>query len=337
MNVQVADKTGRAALGLEPSDFTLVDNGKTRPIPTFHRIARGMADRPAGIVVILDGLNNSAKSIANDRAAVERYFKSAPTQLAFPMAVAAVSDAGAKMGSMSRSPETLLAELHELAGGLRPIHCADEVDQNQSFMRVWMPDANASAPGNQRHLSCLNERFVRSVNALRTLANRQLDLPGRAIFVWLGPGWPMLRNAEFRPDDKAERDNLFRNLVNVSNALEEAQVTLNLVSPTNLYRKTEDLANAGATYIPAIERADQITAANLSLAALAQQSGGQVLDGEMDIPSGIEACIEDAQAYYTLAFDTPAAADFGEYHSLAVTVDKPGLAVRAPTLYYAEQ
>jgi hypothetical protein len=38
-----------------------------------------------------------------------------------------------------------------------------------------------------------------------------------------------------------------------------------------------------------------------------------------------------------LSFDAPPAPGFGEFHTLAVKIDKPGLDVRTNTLYYAEQ
>jgi VWFA-related protein len=224
-----------------------------------------------------------------------------------------------------------------LSANLNPISCADEANQNEAFLSVWMPNSSPSSPGGKHQLECLNERFIRSVTALRTLANRQMDLPGRAIFVWLGPGWPALRDPHFRPDDSTIKANLFQNLVTMTNALREAQVTLNLLSPASLFRKPEDLADPDETHFTFISKAEQVSAANLSLADLAWQSGGQVLENDKEMVDGIEACISDAQTYYQLSFDTPSAADFGELHSLAVRVDKPGLNVRASKLYYAEQ
>ena len=164
-----------------------------------------------------------------------------------------------------------------------------------------------------------------------------MDLPGRAIFIWLGPGWPTLRDQHFRPDDSTIKANLFHNLVTLTDALREAQVTLNLLSPVSLFRKPEDRVDPDETHHTFVTKAEEVTAANLSLADLARQSGGQVLESDKEMVDGIAACIADGEAYYQLSFDAPAAVDFGELHSLAIRVDKPGLNVRASTLYYAEQ
>jgi hypothetical protein len=45
----------------------------------------------------------------------------------------------------------------------------------------------------------------------------------------------------------------------------------------------------------------------------------------------------DLDSYYMLTFNSAPAVKPGEYHSLAVKVDQPGLIVRTNSMYYAEQ
>ena len=56
-----------------------------------------------------------------------------------------------------------------------------------------------------------------------------------------------------------------------------------------------------------VEHAIEVTAASLGVQALAHQSGGQILMGAKNIPSGISACMADAKSYYELTFDSPPA------------------------------
>jgi hypothetical protein len=74
--------------------------------------------------------------------------------------------------------------------------------------------------------------------------------------------------------------------------------------------------------------------AHFALQVLAIQSGGLILDGSPDIPRGIDHCIRDAGAFYTLSFDPPHAAQVDEYHDLKVQVATPGLSARTSTGYY---
>jgi hypothetical protein len=73
---------------------------------------------------------------------------------------------------------------------------------------------------------------------------------------------------------------------------------------------------------------------HFALPVLALQSGGLVLDASPDIVRGIERCVEDARAFYTVSFDPPHAAQPDEYHDLKVQIGAPGLSARTNTGYY---
>jgi len=52
------------------------------------------------------------------------------------------------------------------------------------------------------------------------------------------------------------------------------------------------------------------------LPALAAQSGGQVLYGSTDLPGLIDRCVADANSYYVVTYDMPAARHEDEYHAI---------------------
>ncbi len=336
LNVEVVDPSGNPVKGLRAEDFTLLDNGEPRPIATFHSVEDGAVTRPAQIVLILDAVNNSAKGIASDREQIESYLKNGPALEPFPMSVAVVSAAGARMSPPQRGQTALLSALHDLTENLHPIHCSADPGPDDAFVKVWM-GGTAYAPASSHELECQNRRFAVSVSSLRDLAHRQMDLPGRAIFIWVGPGWPLLSGSQFKPDDAAIKGNLFRGLVGVSQALREAQVTLNVLSPSSFLRETDDQPILNDAFFAPVEKQEQVTAAKFSALVLARQSGGQTLVDSKDFSRGVAACVADADAFYQITFDSPQAADFGEFHSLTLRVDRPGLKVRTDTMYYAEQ
>ena len=88
--------------------------------------------------------------------------------------------------------------------------------------------------------------------------------------------------------------------------------------------------------LEALPTQDQIVAASLSLPALAHRSGGQVLVDPKEIAGNIARCVEDAVSFYALSFNAPPVPELGEFRSLQVPVNRPGVTVRTNTLYYDE-
>ncbi len=335
LNVQVTDSSGKPATGWKAQDFTLVDDQKPRTNLIFKAVEGSPAAAPAHVILVLDAVNNSARDIANDRKEVQRFLKQSEQPLTYPTSIAAVSDSGLTVGKPSRDRDAVLNELKDLTGNLQAISCADEMNPNETFQALMIPDAVTTAES-ARQLNCLNRRFIESLAALSKLAEQQVNVPGRVILIWIGPGWPHLYNPQFRHDDAALRRNLFTQLVHISTALREGQVTLNMICPPDFLRKTESLNDHDKALLNGLPNEDEVTAGSLSLQAFAHQSGGQILIEKKNIPDSIAACIADAASYYVLSFDSNAAAGPGEYHVLEVKVDKPGVTVRTNTMYYAE-
>jgi VWFA-related protein len=335
LNVQVTDASGKPATGWKAQDFTLVDDQRPRTNLSFKAVESATATVPAHVIVVLDAVNNSARDIANDRKEIQRFLRQSQELLTYPMSIAAVSDFGLTVGKPSRDRDAVLNELKDLTGNLQAIRCADEMNPNETFQALMIPDTVTTAEST-RQLNCLNQRFIESVAALSKLAEKQVNVPGRVIVIWIGPGWPHLYNQQFRHDDAALRRNLFTQLVHISTALREGQVTLNMICPPDFLRKTESLNDHDKALLNGLQNEDDVTAGSLSLQAFAHQSGGQVLIEKKNIPESIAACIADAASYYVLSFDSNAAAGPSEYHSLEVKVDKPGVTVRTNTMYYAE-
>ena len=289
----------------------------------------------AHVIVVLDAVNNSERDIANDRKEVQKFLRQSQELLTYPTSIAAVSDSGLTVGKPSRDRDAVLNELKDLTSNLQAISCADEMNPNEAFQALMIPDA-VTNPESARQLNCLNQRFIESVGALSKLAEKQINVPGRVILIWIGPGWPHLYNPQFCHDDAALRRNLFTQLVHISTALREGQVTLNMICPSDFLRKTESLNEHDKALLNGLQNEDEVTAGSLSLQAFAHQSGGQILIEKKNIPESIAECIADAGSYYVLSFDANAAAGPSEYHSLQVKVEKPGATVRTNTMYYAE-
>jgi VWFA-related protein len=337
LNVQVADSAGKPAGDLAQADFTLYDNDQQRKLVGFSSVKGDSAAAPPHVILVLDTVNNFSRPLHLWEREIETFLKKGEGPLAYPVSIGIFSGARIEVGQATRDREALLADLKASTRDLHPTGCIVARDQSETAKTPSF--AGGSGGGfradSTQMLICLNNRFISSVMAVRNLAQEQVDVPGRVILIWIGPGWPILTNHSFTPDTPEIKSSFFNQLVGLSTALREAQVTVDAVaSPEDL---PEPQAPTDVAFFNGISNEEQVRAGDLGLHALAHQTGGRIVTYPGELAGQIRDCISDAESYYVLTFDTPAATGFGEYHSLAVKIDKPGLEVRTNTLYYAEQ
>jgi VWFA-related protein len=337
LNVQVSSSSGQQAGELKPSDFTILEDHQPRKIGSFQSIHNDSARDPALIILVLDAVNNSSGQVKHFRDEVEKYLESGNGLLAHPTSIALFSDSGMKLGVPSLDRAALLKDLNQLAGNLYTSTCADTTAASECMqLAPQAPHVNSRACDPNPHLECLDHLFNSSVTALTSLAQEQVNNPGRVIVVWIGKGWPLLNEPGFTPDTPEVKGSFYRNLVTVSSALTEAQITVDAVASSEGFpigpKHIHD-----SFFFQGVSDESHVSAASLSLQALAHQSGGLVLTSAKDIAGQIARCAADLESYYSLAFEYPPASQFGEYHSLEVKIDKPDIAVRTRKLYYAEQ
>lgn len=86
LDVVVTDKSGKLVAGLQPQDFTLLDNKHPQNILSFHAEdgVTAKADVPAEVILLVDGINSPVDSLANIRYELERYLQQNSGHLALP-------------------------------------------------------------------------------------------------------------------------------------------------------------------------------------------------------------------------------------------------------------
>ncbi len=338
LNVLVTDRSGKPVTGLRQGDFTVLDNGQPRKLVTFRAVEGSNGIAPVRVILMLDAVNNSPKEIAGDRKGVEQFLAGSPGRLAYPTSVGILTGAGANVSQPSRDRDAVLGQLRLLTRTVHMFDCESEgapADQVVSFDVSSTPDLDAAHVDPKA--ACLNRRFLQSVSALKQFAVEQENVQGRAILIWIGAGWPLLLNREFREDPAGLKQNLFDNLALISNALREGQITLDTVFSPDLFRRVELRSDHDNAYFNGVPREELVMASSLGLQVLAHQSGGLALIDGKDLAAEIARCVGDAQWYYSMSFDSPPAGEPGEFHSLDVKTDDPALTVRTNTDYYAEQ
>jgi VWFA-related protein len=337
LNVSVSDPSGKPFTELKESDFALIDDHQPRKLVSVQSVDGAAKKNQTHVILVFDTVNSSTRKLRSVVKEVERYLGREKGPLVYPLSIAIFSGADIDVGQPSRDRESLLGEIKQKAGDLHSTGCLQTESTGETNMTI---PAVAGAGGvrspSTGALVCKNDRFISSVSALDRLARQQVQIPGRVILIWMGSGWPVLTDRQFTPDTPQLKENFFYQLVRVSTSLREAQITLDAVASPDDSPNPESLATHDVAFFDGVSSQDQVRAGNLGLHALVHQSGGQIFPNTSDIPAQISACVADADSYYVLTFDSPPAAQFGEYHPLEVKVLNPELTVRASTLYYTE-
>ncbi len=292
LDVVVTDKAGRAQAGLERGDFTVVDNKLPQTIVSFQAVEGSATPAPpVEIILVIDRVNSSFAGAANERQQTEKFLRQNGGRLQWQTSIAFVSDSGTTMQSATKDGNALATALEQSDNALRTTS-----RRSQGFYGA-------------------GDQFELSLKALNGVADYATKIPGRKLLIWLSPGWPLLSGPRVELSSKNQQG-LFRTIVTISGELRTAGITLYSIDPLGL----ADAAGPGVNYyqefLKGVSKPGQVQAGDLALQVLAVQSGGKALNSSNDIVRQIESCIADANAWYSVSFNSPPPEVPDEYHRL---------------------
>jgi len=176
------------------------------------------------------------------------------------------------------------------------------------------------------------QRFQLSLRQMATIAENEATRPGRKLLIWVGPGWPLLDSKNFTFSDKDQRT-YFDTIVELSTKLREARMPVYSISPSNV-EAAQERALLYQDFLKPVTSPRRADTGDLALQVLALQSGGRVLGPDNNLVEQINACIGEANAFYSLSFDPSHAAHANEFHTLKVEASQPGVSVRTNSAFY---
>jgi VWFA-related protein len=313
LDVVVTDKAGNAVSGLTEQDFTLLDDKQPRQITSFHATdgTNRAADSALQVIFVVDAVNSGVQSVGYGRMQLSKFLRQDAGRLSEPASLVLFTDTDTRIQPKSTRDGNALAE---------------SLDSNQTGLRAL--SRSGGFYGAQ-------ERLDLSLKAIDQLAGYERTQPGRKLVVWMSPGWPMLSGPNVELTPKMEQW-LFNTIVTLSRELREAGITLYSIDPLGMNDAGGFRTFYYESFLKGVPSYNKVQAGNLALQVLAVQSGGRVMNTNNDIAKEIAECLKDANAFYTLSFDSPPADRPDEYHTLDVKVDKPGVKVRTRTGYYAQ-
>jgi len=333
LDMVVTDAAGKPVTGLSAQDFTLLDKGKPQKILTFHPMNEVLsggvnAITTSEVMILIDTQNTRAldtdsngdrytentgqEYVAYERQQVGLFLRKNNGQLPYPVSVLIYGQNGAKpIAPPSRDGNALAAVL-------------EKTNPTQQVFRE-----------SQAYYGAV-ERMQLSLKTLGSLALESAQRPGRKVLIWISPGWPILQATEAETNAKQSKA-LFSGIVTVSTTLRQARMSVYAIDPN----RDPGFNSSGwfryTGYVKPVTRWKDATVGNMALQVVAEQSGGLAINGTDQVLSDqIARYGAEGTSGYLLSFEVAAGSDSDEYHDLKVTVDKPGLKVRARSGYYAQ-
>jgi len=313
LDVVVTDKSGRPLPGLQQQDFTLLDNKQPQKIMSFHAVEGGTAtaDPPVEVILLVDEVNTAPSKVAFGQIEIEKFLRRNGGELARPVSMVFLSDSGITVGNTSsRDGNAIIADLNQKKLDLRII------GRSQGFYGA-------------------GDRLQLSLRTLERFVDYEAANPGRKLVVWISPGWPLFSGPEVELTSK-QRQGVFNSIVALSDGLRRAGITLYDIDPLGIADAGEFRTSSYKGFLKPVRKAGEAQFGDLALQVLAVQSGGLVLNSNNDVPGEIAACDADANAFYVLSFDSLPGDGPNDYHALEIKIDKPGLAARTRSGYYAQ-
>src|ERR1035441_7501467 len=204
LDVLVTNRAGKPVAGLEPTDFTILDNNEPRKILAFRRTDGAIGSRidpPVEVIIVLDAVNLPYQGVTQLRLDVEKFLRQNGGHLAQPTSLFIFSSQGLHVQpAPSRDGNALATMLDQATGTVR-------------------------SRGTAADVFGLAEQFQTSISTLTGIADNEAYKPGRKVLIWIGPGWPMLTDRRFIQTNES-KEGYFHTVVSLSKKLREARITL---------------------------------------------------------------------------------------------------------------
>jgi VWFA-related protein len=326
--VIVRDVSGKVVTDLTRSDFEITEDKQPQTILSFEspteregteksgaarvgQRAVGETSNRARTILLLDEYNTRFADVAYAKQQIKKYLRTNGDTLPQPTALYALSQ-----GRLWQIQNYTL-DANELRKAL---------DRHPPSL----PRAETSV-GYQEEL----DRFGVCMGVMREIARSQGGVPGRKNLIWLTAGFPEVSGADLR------QDSFMRAMQRITNVLMDAHVTLYTIDPRGLQTNVAaDVTNSpfnpldgGAAF--QLSYTAQAFEHDLTLEALAGQTGGTAIFARNDIGAMIALDAQSGSEYYALTYDPTNREWNGAYRRIRVKVRRAGLTISTREGYFA--
>jgi VWFA-related protein len=361
VDVTVLDKERRPVRGLTASDFTILEDGKPRPVVAFvpvdiaeresvegraswvRDVAPDVADnnvRPEGrlVVIMFDwsirfGDQTLAKRIAT--AAVDQL---GPNDLAAVVFTNASAGSGAPQNFTADRGRLLAAINRPFAVALHnPPNGPSHDPRNANLVMIDDPEGYESGECACRR--CVADTIARVADAVRDVPGRRKTLLFIGTYFRLSEGLqgPLNKAPPAAPAAITGLIPVNPNIMACAQPLRDArEAMLRATAAANLTIHTIDPVGIETPMNSPLGGSDEgIRVRQDDLTSLADLTGGRAIMHTEAPETKIPALFGESQSYYLLAFAPSDSKADGKFHKLSVKVNRADVTVRTRSGYYA--
>jgi VWFA-related protein len=344
-DVVATDGNGKPVTNLSVDDFKILENGHPQRVAnfSFHQPATQVATRTISLppdvvtnmpvytastmnIILFDSANGDATEHAYARDELLKFLST--SEIHEPLAIFAL--------------HTDLKLLHDFTTDGKALRAAVAAYKPPaSFQAGDSFESRQSAFSSNGNFHTSQRNIETTLNQLNVLAKTLVGYPGRKNLIWLSESFPLdlfpdiatqvnmsgqdLRSAEASgggPSSKEVMQNGgdFKNYAalvkKVSDALMNAHVAIYPVDAGGLSRDTR-------------------LAAQHTMKDMASWTGGRAFINRNDIAIGMRDSLDDGSVYYTLEYYPDNKQWDGQFRSIKVTVNRPGISLHYREGYYA--
>jgi VWFA-related protein len=360
VDVSVLDKDRKPVRGLTAADFTVLEDGKPRPVAAFVPVDLPEPERvPAGAEWLRDvGPDVSTNAVRPEGRLVVIMFdwsiRFVDQELARRIAVAAVDQLGpGDLASVvftsgfanAGTPQNFTADRSRLLAAInRPFAAAIQNPPKGSPFHdprndndVMLDDPEGYEAGDCYCRMCVPDTIGRIADTVREVRGRRkvLLFIGTYVRLYESLQGPTTRlGPEFRPG-RAGLPVVHPGVCSaylktarekMERATSLANLTIHAVDPVGM--ETAWNSPMGGSLIGQMDRRDDLT-------ALADTTGGRTVLNTNAPEALIPAIIEESGSYYLVAFAPADPGGKGKFHKIEVKVNRPGVSVRTTGGYYS--
>jgi VWFA-related protein len=380
VNVVVETKDGEPVEGLTKDDFSLYDEGKPQtisffsvqsnqapsreihPLPpgTFSNRLEQQADVPASVtVILLDGLNTHFEDQGFARKQIIKFLEQ--IQPKDHVAIYTLGSDVRVLHDFTTDSQTLVEALKDYAGYESHEVKASEPGPEPVAITVITPNAPNAAGmvpievGLEDYLRQTQQqsadwysmdRTLRTLDALKTIARRLSQFPGRKNLIWVSSSFPFTIGS-----GTANTENVMRGERSFGPEIEQAE---HLLNDANMAIYPVDARGLVGTFgvnpnlsagrsLPARQRWDnptiqglgQLTPTHDVMQVIADETGGRAFYGSNDIMGSIRRALADSKLTYTLGYYPTDVKWDGRFREIKVKVRRSGVKVLSRRGYFA--
>lgn len=312
LDVVVRDRNDQPIHGLTAKDFQVIENDHPESIASLEESVADPArpDEDAQILLLVDEMNSESEDVGYVRHCLRKLLLTGNGRLPVPAGLLALTNDG-------------LVVLHE------PTRDGQSLWTALEHHRTALPWRQLGGFYGQM------ERMDLSFGALHEIAMSAVGSRSRRALVWISPGFPLSATIILTSETQRYISEAIRRL---SDELLRARMSIYTIDPRVAMPaisgvSTTDLGLQQGFEL--LEHHRDFTVQDLTLPRFAAETGGRSVWGRNDIDAQVLDTAKDESNYYTVLY-YPSNRNFdGKYRSIEVKVNRPGVAVRSRTGYFA--